>query len=262
MGDFPPKSWAIRCPRSPCAGQRMAGRGLAPATAAQSECHDPGHGHARGLAGGAHCAVQGCGRCARLCRVLIPTPVPQGPGAWRAIRVPRRCCTGTTCTARCGSKAWWRPRRSPIARPTLPPARESRIGAWASAQSRPVSSREALMAQVKEATARFVTGEVPRPSFWGGYRLWPKPSNCGSRARPASMIGPAGPAPWDGRRMAACSPDRGRSSDCSLEPKRRLPAGRDLSISAGDRRLVTALNVSFAPVEFVAILGVTAAASP
>ena len=51
-------------------------------------------------------------------------------------------------------------------------ARESRIGAWASAQSRPVSSREALMEQVKEATARFATGEVPRPSFWGGYRLW------------------------------------------------------------------------------------------
>jgi pyridoxamine 5'-phosphate oxidase len=51
-------------------------------------------------------------------------------------------------------------------------ARESRIGAWASAQSRPVGSREALLAQVKEATARFATGEVPRPSFWGGYRLW------------------------------------------------------------------------------------------
>jgi pyridoxamine 5'-phosphate oxidase len=51
-------------------------------------------------------------------------------------------------------------------------ARESRIGAWASAQSRPVASREALMAQVREATQRFATGEVPRPSFWGGYRLW------------------------------------------------------------------------------------------
>jgi pyridoxamine 5'-phosphate oxidase len=35
-----------------------------------------------------------------------------------------------------------------------------------------VASREALMAQVREATQRFATGEVPRPSFWGGYRLW------------------------------------------------------------------------------------------
>jgi len=51
-------------------------------------------------------------------------------------------------------------------------ARESRVGAWASAQSRPVASREALMAQVREATQRFAHGEVPRPSFWGGYRLW------------------------------------------------------------------------------------------
>jgi pyridoxamine 5'-phosphate oxidase len=51
-------------------------------------------------------------------------------------------------------------------------ARGSRIGAWASAQSRPVASREALLAAVREATARFGEGEVPRPSFWGGYRLW------------------------------------------------------------------------------------------
>jgi pyridoxamine 5'-phosphate oxidase len=51
-------------------------------------------------------------------------------------------------------------------------ARASRVGAWASAQSRPVASREALMQSVREATERFGTGEIPRPSFWGGYRLW------------------------------------------------------------------------------------------
>jgi pyridoxamine 5'-phosphate oxidase len=51
-------------------------------------------------------------------------------------------------------------------------ARGSRIGAWASAQSKPVASREELLAAVREATERFGTGEVPRPSFWGGYRLW------------------------------------------------------------------------------------------
>jgi len=50
--------------------------------------------------------------------------------------------------------------------------RASRVGAWASAQSRPVASREALMHSVREATERFAPGEVPRPSFWGGYRLW------------------------------------------------------------------------------------------
>jgi pyridoxamine 5'-phosphate oxidase len=51
-------------------------------------------------------------------------------------------------------------------------ARLSRIGAWASAQSKPVASREALLAQVRETAERFAEGEVPRPSFWGGYRLW------------------------------------------------------------------------------------------
>jgi pyridoxamine 5'-phosphate oxidase len=51
-------------------------------------------------------------------------------------------------------------------------ARSSRIGAWASAQSRPVASREELLAAVRQATQRFGEGEVPRPSFWGGYRLW------------------------------------------------------------------------------------------
>jgi pyridoxamine 5'-phosphate oxidase len=51
-------------------------------------------------------------------------------------------------------------------------ARDSRIGAWASAQSKPVASREALIAQVREATQRFASTEVPRPSFWGVYRLW------------------------------------------------------------------------------------------
>ena len=51
-------------------------------------------------------------------------------------------------------------------------ARASRLGAWASAQSRPVASREELLSAVREATERFGTEAVPRPSFWGGYRLW------------------------------------------------------------------------------------------
>ena len=51
-------------------------------------------------------------------------------------------------------------------------ARQSRVGAWASHQSQPVASREALLAAVAAATARFAGGEVPRPSHWGGYRLW------------------------------------------------------------------------------------------
>lgn len=50
-----------------------------------------------------------------------------------------------------------------------------RIAAWASAQSEPISDRAALEAQVDATTARFGGDEaIPRPPFWGGYRLIPE----------------------------------------------------------------------------------------
>lgn len=52
-------------------------------------------------------------------------------------------------------------------------ARESRIGAWASDQSRPLDSRAALEAAVVRETTRFEGGEVPRPEHWTGWRLVP-----------------------------------------------------------------------------------------
>ena len=51
--------------------------------------------------------------------------------------------------------------------------RDSQLGAWASSQSHKISSREALLAQLTEVTARFGEGEIPRPHHWGGYRLVP-----------------------------------------------------------------------------------------
>ena len=51
--------------------------------------------------------------------------------------------------------------------------RGSRIGAWASAQSRPIAGRAGLEAQVAEAEARFEGRDVPLPDFWGGYVLVP-----------------------------------------------------------------------------------------
>ncbi|WP_417493784.1 pyridoxamine 5'-phosphate oxidase [Maricaulis sp.] len=52
-------------------------------------------------------------------------------------------------------------------------ARNSRIGAWASTQSRPLESRFALEKAVAQQAARFGLGEVPRPEHWSGFRLRP-----------------------------------------------------------------------------------------
>jgi pyridoxamine 5'-phosphate oxidase len=62
---------------------------------------------------------------------------------------------------------------------------QSRIGAWASAQSEPIASRALLLDAVKETARRFgaptpgspgaddsLRVTVPRPPNWGGYRLW------------------------------------------------------------------------------------------
>jgi pyridoxamine 5'-phosphate oxidase len=62
---------------------------------------------------------------------------------------------------------------------------QRRIGAWASAQSQPLRSREQLTAAVRAAATRFgvpepmldnindpPAAEIPRPPFWGGYYVW------------------------------------------------------------------------------------------
>jgi pyridoxamine 5'-phosphate oxidase len=51
--------------------------------------------------------------------------------------------------------------------------RDSRIGAWASQQSRPLESRFALEKAVAVNTARYAIGEVPRPPYWTGFRIAP-----------------------------------------------------------------------------------------
>ncbi len=52
-------------------------------------------------------------------------------------------------------------------------SRASRIGAWASQQSRPYRERDEILARYGEIEARFKDGDVPRPDFWGGYKLVP-----------------------------------------------------------------------------------------
>lgn len=52
--------------------------------------------------------------------------------------------------------------------------RGSQIGAWASHQSKVVKNRALLDAMFDEMKQKFVHGEIPLPSFWGGYRIEPK----------------------------------------------------------------------------------------
>ena len=51
--------------------------------------------------------------------------------------------------------------------------RESQLGAWASQQSRPISSRALLMQQFEAMKNKFSKGEIPLPDFWGGFRVKP-----------------------------------------------------------------------------------------
>jgi pyridoxamine 5'-phosphate oxidase len=52
--------------------------------------------------------------------------------------------------------------------------RGSRLGAWASEQSRPVEDRSVLEERVRALEAEYEGREIPRPPFWGGYRVEPE----------------------------------------------------------------------------------------
>jgi pyridoxamine 5'-phosphate oxidase len=52
--------------------------------------------------------------------------------------------------------------------------RGSQLGAWGSEQSRPIQDRDALEERLRELEAEYEGCEVPRPPFWGGYRVEPE----------------------------------------------------------------------------------------
>jgi pyridoxamine 5'-phosphate oxidase len=52
--------------------------------------------------------------------------------------------------------------------------RESQLGAWVSNQSEVITSRKFLLQKLAEIRGKFQQGEIPLPSFWGGYRVVPE----------------------------------------------------------------------------------------
>ena len=63
---------------------------------------------------------------------------------------------------------------SEVAKYFLSRPRESRIAAWASPQSRIIDARQMLEQKFEEMVRKFSEGEIPVPSFWGGFRVAPR----------------------------------------------------------------------------------------
>ena len=51
---------------------------------------------------------------------------------------------------------------------------QSRLGAWASDQSRPLESREVLLSRLRDYEAQYGTDAIPRPPHWSGFRIMPE----------------------------------------------------------------------------------------
>ena len=95
-------------------------------------------------------------------RELAETPKAAALFHWKSLRRQIRVRGTVAPVSEAASDAYFRSR-----------PRDSRIGAWASQQSRPLESRFALEKAIALYAAKYAIGEVPRPSYWHGYRLSP-----------------------------------------------------------------------------------------
>jgi pyridoxamine 5'-phosphate oxidase len=95
-------------------------------------------------------------------RELLANPKAALVMHWKSLRRQVRARGLVTLVSDAEADAYFRSR-----------ARDSRIGAWASQQSRPLESRFALEKAVAANAARYALGEVPRPPYWTGFRIAP-----------------------------------------------------------------------------------------
>ena len=104
-----------------------------------------------------------------------PTTTAARATIWR--RIPRRRCSSTGRPSAARSASRDRSTRTTDAESDAYFATRdvgSRIGAYASHQSRPIAGRADLDAAMAEWTATFGGGDVPRPTWWGGWRITPR----------------------------------------------------------------------------------------
>jgi pyridoxamine 5'-phosphate oxidase len=64
--------------------------------------------------------------------------------------------------------------RATVAKYFFSRPKDSQLGAWASKQSTPISTRQLLVTQFKQMKEKYAQGEVPLPDFWGGYLVRPE----------------------------------------------------------------------------------------
>jgi pyridoxamine 5'-phosphate oxidase len=95
-------------------------------------------------------------------RELLSTPKAALVLHWKSLRRQVRARGTVSRVSDAQADAYFRSR-----------PRDSRIGAWASQQSRPLESRFALEKAVALNAARFAVGEIPRPPYWTGFCVTP-----------------------------------------------------------------------------------------
>ena len=95
-------------------------------------------------------------------RELLATPKAALAIHWKSLRRQIRARGPVTLVSDAEADAYFQSR-----------PRDSRIGAWASQQSRPLESRFALEKAVAFYAAKHAIGEVPRPPYWTGFRIAP-----------------------------------------------------------------------------------------